>query len=66
MSVYALIKDGSVVNTVVWDGDGDIFGDFIAINIDEIGAGIGWTYDGTEFTAPPALEPDIDQPEMPT
>lgn len=28
MSIYAVIKDGIVVNTVVWDGVGDLFDAF--------------------------------------
>jgi hypothetical protein len=30
---YALIKDGFVVNTVVWDGQGEIFSDFSTVEI---------------------------------
>lgn len=57
MSTYALIKDGQVVNAVVWDGEGDIFEGYETVKIDGLGVGIGWTYDGKKFTAPPVPEP---------
>ncbi|MEG6235425.1 tail fiber assembly protein [Enterobacter hormaechei] len=57
MSTYALIKDGLVVNTVVWDGEGDIFEGYETVKINGLGVGIGWTYDGKKFTAPPVPEP---------
>ncbi|HCS4523460.1 TPA: phage tail protein, partial [Escherichia coli] len=49
MSNYALVKNGVVENVVVWDGTGDIFDDYITVNIDDISAGIDWTYDGEAF-----------------
>ncbi|KVK18927.1 phage tail protein [Enterobacter hormaechei subsp. steigerwaltii] len=60
MSIYAVIKDGIVVNTVVWDGVGDLFDAFKTKNIDGLNAGIGWTYDGKEFAAP--VEPPLPEP----
>lgn len=61
MSNYALIKNGIVENVVIWDGYGDIFDDYITVNIDDISAGIGWSYDGEVFTPPPALTPPATQ-----
>ncbi|HCJ5617821.1 TPA: hypothetical protein O9V13_000634 [Escherichia coli] len=55
MSNYALIKNSIVENVVVWDGSGNIFDDYMTVNIDDIPAGIGWTYDGEVFTPPPEL-----------
>lgn len=55
MSNYALIKNSIVENVVVWDGSGNIFDDYITVNIDDITAGIDWTYDGEVFTPPPEL-----------
>lgn len=55
MSNYALIKNSIVENVVVWDGSGNIFDDYITVNIGDIPAGIGWTYDGEVFTPPPEL-----------
>ncbi|MCK7100741.1 tail fiber assembly protein [Enterobacter kobei] len=60
MSIYALIKDGIVVNTVVWDGVGNIFEGYETVNIDGLGVGIGWTYDGKKFDAP--VEPPLPEP----
>lgn len=60
MSNYALIKNSIVENVVVWDGSGNIFDDYITVNIDDIPTGIGWTYDGEVFTPPPELT----QPEV--
>ena len=56
MSNYALVKNGVVENVVVWDGTGDIFDDYITVNID-ISAGIDWTYDGEAFAPPPEITP---------
>ncbi|ENE2000933.1 hypothetical protein ABM424_003086 [Enterobacter hormaechei] len=61
MADYALIKNGVVENVVIWDGEGDIFADYTAVNIDELTVGIGWSYDGTDFTAPP--EPELTDEE---
>lgn len=55
MSNYALIKNSIVENVVVWDGSGNIFDDYITVNIDDIPAAIDWTYDGEVFTPPPEL-----------
>lgn len=55
MSNYALIKNSIVENVVMWDGSGNIFDDYITVNIDDIPAGIDWTYDGEVFTHPPEL-----------
>ncbi|HCJ9634126.1 TPA: hypothetical protein NV999_003017 [Escherichia coli] len=57
MSNYALVKNGVVENVVVWDGTGDIFDDYITVNIDDISAGIDWTYDGEAFAHPPEITP---------
>ncbi|EKS6745954.1 tail fiber assembly protein [Enterobacter kobei] len=57
MQNYALIKNGVVENVVIWDGEGDIFDDYTAVKLDGLTAGIGWTYDGEQFTAPPEPEP---------
>ena len=56
MADYALIKNGVIRNVVIWDGEGDIFADYTAVSIDGINAGIGWSYDGKTFIAPPVPE----------
>ncbi|MDE7915319.1 hypothetical protein [Enterobacter kobei] len=63
MSSYALIKDNVVINTIAWNGTlEDLItwgaGSFhTAVNIDGIYCGIGFTYDGTNFTDPNAPQP---------
>jgi hypothetical protein len=57
---YALIQDGYVMNVVVWNGEGDIFSEYKAIRLnDHFIAGIGWGYDGTDFSPPVISEQDI-------
>lgn len=56
MSKYALVKKGFVENVVEWDGKGDLFPEFVCVNVDAITTGPGWSYDGKIFTPPP--EPD--------
>ncbi|HEG2117510.1 tail fiber assembly protein [Enterobacter kobei] len=63
MSIYALVKDGFVENTVIWDGEGDLFPDYQAVELNENeNAGPGWTYDGTEFYPP--VEPEKSHEEL--
>lgn len=46
---FAIIENGVVVNTAL--ADGPLSGAWIESTV----AGIGWTYEGGEFTSPPAL-----------
>ncbi|WP_270220975.1 hypothetical protein [Kosakonia cowanii] len=53
MTAYAVVENGVVINTVVWDGEtkwqpetGE------AVLAPEV-INIGWLYDGKTFTAPP-------------
>ena len=60
MKKFAIVKNGSVINIILWDGIDisfaeDIDGELIAIP-EDIQVGIGWSYDGEKFTSPP--EPD--------
>lgn len=55
--VYAIVVSGVVVNTIVWDGlsewtpeEGDAFETDGSV-------GIGWLYDGKDFTPPPEAMP---------
>ena len=54
MSNYAVVKDGFVVNVVVWDGTGDIFADTTTIELtDKVSAFIGDAYlDGGVISKP--------------
>jgi hypothetical protein len=47
--LYAIIKEGKVVNTVIWDGDDNLFADFNVVKATE-GVSIGYEYDGTNYT----------------
>lgn len=53
MSIYAVLNEnGVVVNTVSWDGEGNLFDGVNVINIDGLGVGIGWAYVNGEFIPP--------------
>jgi len=56
---YALIgEDGIIFNVVIWDGVGDIFDDYNCIRLPKDSRiGIGWYWDGKEFSDPNALPP---------
>ena len=60
---YALVNaDGLVANAIVWDGQTDYTpadGLTVVAIHDGVRAGPGWTYDGTNWIAPPP-EPDIE------
>jgi hypothetical protein len=57
ISRYAHVNpDGLIVNCSVWDGvtEYDPGDDITLVKVpDGVGAGPGWTYDGTNWTAPP-------------
>jgi len=66
MGSYALISDGKVINTIAWNGpevDPVDFGDGITYVELTDGKGsqpsIGWSYDGSVFTAPPLTDEQI-------
>lgn len=53
---YAVVKDGTVLNIVEWDGEQNwqpAEGDAVLV---EQTTGIGWSFDGTAFSAPPVPE----------
>lgn len=51
VDIYGVIVDGVVVNSIMWDGEGqlDMEGDIVLMGSN---GGIGWTYDGKEFIPP--------------
>ncbi len=54
MSRYAIVENGAVVNIVLWDGQAQWDGSASAVAIpDGQNVGVGSTYDGTVWTAPP-------------
>ncbi|WP_312293248.1 tail fiber assembly protein [Atlantibacter hermannii] len=56
-NAYAVIKDGIVINIVVWDGETEWQPDEgYAVKTDG-SVGIGWLYDGETFTPPPVAPP---------
>ncbi len=60
-TLYAVIENGVVVNTIVYDGEAelDIFDNRQLVRIDDkeaVSPGIGWSYSNGEFTAPPEPE----------
>jgi len=63
---YAVVdgKSGLVVNTTLWDGESEwtCGAGLVVIPSDE--AGIGWSYNGENFTAPPEPEPIPPTPEQ--
>ncbi len=58
MSIYLVIKDNTVINTVVWDGESDWNApEGTTVLVAPAGVGIGWTKSGSNWIAPepPAL-----------
>jgi hypothetical protein len=54
---YALVKDGVVENLVSWNGEGELFSEFVTVELnDDSVASVGWSYDGKEFMPPPEPE----------
>ena len=62
MSNYLVIKDNTVINTIVWDGESDWTPpQGTTVQIAPEGVGIGWTKSGSNWIAPePAPEPAED------
>lgn len=67
MFQVAIINDGAVLNVGIFDSE-EVFANFdfteiygegaYGVKVPEgLGVGIGWTYDGTNFIAPPVPEP---------
>ena len=51
----ALVLNGVVINTIICESAGlaeELNPDCVAVDIDNIPAGIGWSYDGSKFIAP--------------
>lgn len=65
MKEFAVIKNGLVVNVILWDGADAAFADgidgaLIAVP-DGAAVGVGWGYDGSTFTPPPEPEKTKEQ-----
>lgn len=64
MTDYALVKDGVVINTIVWDGETAVdFGDGVkAVAIPEgQSVTMGFLYKGSKFTAPELTDEQVSQ-----
>lgn len=64
MSLYAIVKDKIVDNIAIADAPLNIDGEWICIDGVVPLPGRDWTYDGTEFHAPPPA-PVVDPPPPP-
>lgn len=57
MNNYTLISDDLVKNIIIWNGEGDLFPEYIAVELsDNIAVGVGWSYADGVFTPPPEPE----------
>ncbi|EHM8973251.1 hypothetical protein ACE19A_07015 [Escherichia coli] len=55
-NIYAVVENGVVINIVVWDGKSEwqpVTGEAVSCSAQ---VGIGWLYDGSNFTQPPTPE----------
>ncbi|HCU0591850.1 TPA: tail fiber assembly protein [Enterobacter roggenkampii] len=57
VSRYALVKNNTVENIVAWDGEGDLFSEYLTVELaEETPCSVRWNYDGKDFTPPPEPE----------
>ncbi len=70
MSYYVLVKDGVVINAIVWDGPGENgenevdFGEgvtYFKIEDTDQNVGIDWLYKDGQFFPPPQQQPTHDE-----
>lgn len=57
MSTYAIVENGVVTNVIEWDGETEWVPDAGVAVLTDGTVGIGWSYAGSKFTAPPVPEP---------
>jgi hypothetical protein len=55
----AIIKDGFVTNSILWDDENDFIPDERYLAVYSEVAGPGWLYDGIGFTQPEIIEEEI-------
>lgn len=58
INTYAIVENGIVINTTVWDGGSDWAppeGAEAIVVPEGDAVGVGCTYDGTSFSEPPAV-----------
>jgi hypothetical protein len=62
MANYAVVKDGTVENIVIWDGVSEFSVDGATLVVANSDARIGGTYDGSfHYVEPPIPEPTAEQ-----
>ena len=63
MSTYLVIKDNTVINTVVWDGESDWTApEGATVEVAPSGVGIGWTKSGSDWIAPEPPPAPVEDP----
>lgn len=63
MSTYLVIKDNTVINTVVWDGESDWTApEGATVEVAPSGVGIGWTKSGGDWIAPEPSPAPVEDP----
>jgi hypothetical protein len=62
MKIYAIVENGFIVNTIIWNGTSEYAHNGTAVEIDSLYPipGIGWTYDGSTFINPNPSTPPSD------
>ncbi|HCB1432775.1 TPA: tail fiber assembly protein [Citrobacter braakii] len=61
---YAVIKNNTVVNVVLWDGESEWSPDNGVAILADNGVGIGWSYSDGVFTAPDIQKPEKSHDEL--
>ena len=60
MAFYAIVENGVVVNSIEWDGVAAWLPPSGSTLVrDTVGAGPGWTWDGTAFSPPIVADPPV-------
>ena len=63
MSTYLILKDNTVINTVVWDGESDWTApEGTTVELAPGGVGIGWTRVAGNWVAPEPPTPPAEDP----
>ena len=63
MNTYLILKDNTVINTVLWDGESDWTApEGTTVQIAPTGVGIGWTKSGSNWIAPEPPTPPAEDP----
>lgn len=66
-TAYSIVKDGLVINAIVWDGEGDMdFGEgtTAVLMVDGEGGNIGDIYKDGKFTPPPMTDQQLEEKKL--